>query len=139
MPLTGFLPPSNPLSIPSHPRPPPSPFAPSLPPTPRHPPPPQHTLQHEIRHELDQAKAFLPGTDRDGRPLCVVVVSRHEMKDADASKRYIAYSLDCAVAMGANVRRRVGGGGGGGGGGQGGGVGHHGRRAGSWVEERERE
>ncbi|KAG2424190.1 hypothetical protein HXX76_014723 [Chlamydomonas incerta] len=65
---------------------------------------PQGRIQeHEIRHELDQAKSFLPGTDREGRPLCVVLVARHEMKDAAASKRYIAYSLDCACAMGAKT------------------------------------
>ncbi len=30
----------------------------------------------------------------------MVVVRRHIMKDAEASKRFIAYSLDCATLMG---------------------------------------
>ncbi|GIL91980.1 hypothetical protein Vretimale_18506 [Volvox reticuliferus] len=54
----------------------------------------------EIKDELDQNKAFLPGFDKSGRPFCLVIVSRHHVKDAEASKRYIVYALDCATLLG---------------------------------------
>ncbi|KXZ55394.1 hypothetical protein GPECTOR_3g52 [Gonium pectorale] len=59
--------------------------------------------EEEVAEDLAQNKAFLPGYDKDGRPLCVVVVSRHKMLDAEQSKRCIAYSLDCAALMGSKT------------------------------------
>jgi hypothetical protein len=56
--------------------------------------------QSEIQADLDQNKAFLPGYDRVGRPLCIVVVNRHKQLDFVTSRRCIAYSLDCAELMG---------------------------------------
>ncbi|GIL65657.1 hypothetical protein Vafri_19234 [Volvox africanus] len=54
----------------------------------------------EIQEELDQNKAFLPGFDKSGRPFCIVIVSRHQVKDAEMSKRHIVYALDCASLLG---------------------------------------
>ncbi|KAG2496602.1 hypothetical protein HYH03_005424 [Edaphochlamys debaryana] len=56
--------------------------------------------EDEITDDLAQNKSFLPGYCKDGRPLCIVVVNRHKMNDAESSKRCIAYALDCAVLMG---------------------------------------
>ncbi|PNH03389.1 hypothetical protein TSOC_010552 [Tetrabaena socialis] len=57
--------------------------------------------EEEVMEDLSQNKAFMPGYDKTGRPLCVVVVRRHHIKDAEVSKRCIAYALDCAGLMGA--------------------------------------
>ncbi|EFJ50462.1 hypothetical protein VOLCADRAFT_116852 [Volvox carteri f. nagariensis] len=59
-------------------------------------------VTEEVQDDINQNKAFLPGFDKSGRPFCIVVVSRHQIKDAEASKRFIAYSLDCATLLGSN-------------------------------------
>ncbi|GLC33863.1 hypothetical protein PLESTB_000812300 [Pleodorina starrii] len=54
----------------------------------------------EVADDIAHNKAFVPGFDRAGRPFTIVVVSRHQVKDAEASKRYIAYALDCLIRLG---------------------------------------
>ncbi|GFR53266.1 hypothetical protein Agub_g16048 [Astrephomene gubernaculifera] len=59
--------------------------------------------EEDVRDDLEQDKGFLPGYDKEGRPVCVVIVSRHQAKDAEATKRFITFALDCAAAMGAKT------------------------------------
>ncbi|KXZ55383.1 hypothetical protein GPECTOR_3g51 [Gonium pectorale] len=56
--------------------------------------------EDEIRSELEQNKVFYPGCDKQGRPLMVVVASRHAVQDPEASRRAVIYNLDCGGRMG---------------------------------------
>lgn len=53
-------------------------------------------VQDSIRHELVADKVFLQGNDRLGRPVLVVMASRHDMhhRDPEETKRLICYTLD---------------------------------------------
>lgn len=57
-------------------------------------------VESEVEKDLSHKKAFLQGLDREGHPFSVVRVERHIPGELESIKRFIAYSLDCAIAMG---------------------------------------
>ncbi|KXZ55372.1 hypothetical protein GPECTOR_3g50 [Gonium pectorale] len=56
--------------------------------------------EDEIQLDLEQNKVFFPGCDKQGRPLMVVLVSRHVMRDPESSRRSVIYGLDCGMLLG---------------------------------------
>ncbi|KAK8497414.1 hypothetical protein V6N12_016934 [Hibiscus sabdariffa] len=50
----------------------------------------------EIRHELEQNKMFLQGSDKKGRPMAVVLASRHFQHEGGVEefKRFVVYLFD---------------------------------------------
>ncbi|XP_051135204.1 uncharacterized protein LOC127254241 [Andrographis paniculata] len=48
----------------------------------------------EIHNEISQNKMFMQGKDKQGRPIAVVLVSRHFQGDTDEFKRFWVFALD---------------------------------------------
>lgn len=56
-------------------------------------------IQKDITSELGAKKAYLQGTDKQGRAVSIIVGSKHSKtkRDLEETKRLICYSLDAAI------------------------------------------